>query len=285
MEVKPVHNTLLVTSWEARMKPLLLACLLLFIQATNVSAQSLDPQEQAQQIKTLTARIDMLEKRLAELEGTKAQATVAPAQQPASAAPAEAEAAMEGMPMTAQGEPSLTHPTLNIAGFSDFNFSATDQPGTKSGFNEGQFILHLNSNLSSKVSYMGELSLTARADANTGTPPAPNFNATLWNAALFDMNTTIVSRSPSAVITRRSITGIPNFTTANGCKTTVSRPGNGAVRRQVHSGSLCGRACRRSDASRRTEPQLQRRRRQRPWFLNQPAGRRLETITTLERGS
>src|SRR5207253_7321460 len=58
----------------------------------------------------------------------------------------------------------------------DFNFAATDQHGAKSGFNEGQFILHLSSALSSKVSYFGELSFTARADAGMGSPPAPGFN-------------------------------------------------------------------------------------------------------------
>ena len=68
-------------------------------------------------------------------------------------------------------------PNLKIAGFSDFNFSGSDQPGTKSGFTEGQFILHLNSNLSPKVSFMGEVSLTARTDAGTGTPAVTGFNA------------------------------------------------------------------------------------------------------------
>ena len=60
---------------------------------------------------------------------------------------------------------------------SDFNFSATDQRGTKSGFNEGQFTLHTASALSKKVTVFGELTLTARPDAGTGTPPAPGFNA------------------------------------------------------------------------------------------------------------
>jgi hypothetical protein len=73
------------------------------------------------------------------------------------------------------GEP-LTYPSLKIAGFSDFNFAGTDQHGTKSGFNEGQFVLHLNSNLSQKVTVLGEISLTARTDAGVGTPPAPGFN-------------------------------------------------------------------------------------------------------------
>jgi hypothetical protein len=73
-------------------------------------------------------------------------------------------------------EPPESHPdspTVRIAGFSDINFEATDRPGSRSGFNEGQFILHFSSALSPRVSFFGELSLTARADTGTGTPPAP----------------------------------------------------------------------------------------------------------------
>jgi hypothetical protein len=69
-----------------------------------------------------------------------------------------------------------TYPSLKVAGFSDFDFGASNQPGTKSGFNEGQFILHLNSNLAEKVTFLGELSLTARTDAGIGSPPATGFN-------------------------------------------------------------------------------------------------------------
>jgi len=56
-----------------------------------------------------------------------------------------------------------TYPSLKVAGFSDFNFSATDQPGSTSGFREGQFVLHFASPLSSRVSFFSELTLTARA--------------------------------------------------------------------------------------------------------------------------
>jgi hypothetical protein len=68
---------------------------------------------------------------------------------------------------------------LKVAGFSDVNFAATNQPGAHSGFNEGQFILHMTSALSSRVAFFGELSLTARSDAGTGSPAAAGFNAEL----------------------------------------------------------------------------------------------------------
>jgi hypothetical protein len=67
-------------------------------------------------------------------------------------------------------------PAMKLSGFSDFNFSATDAQGSRSGFNEGQFAAHLTSVLSPRVTVFGELSLTARADAGTGTPPATGFN-------------------------------------------------------------------------------------------------------------
>ncbi|HEV8523574.1 MAG TPA: hypothetical protein VGQ71_03665, partial [Terriglobales bacterium] len=53
------------------------------------------------------------------------------------------------------------YPSLNLRGFADVDFSATDEPGVRSGFNLGQFVLHLASPLSKKISYFGELSFTA----------------------------------------------------------------------------------------------------------------------------
>ena len=53
-------------------------------------------------------------------------------------------------------------PSLQIRGFGDIDFSATDQKGSISGFNLGQLVLHLASPLSEKVSYFGEVSFTAQ---------------------------------------------------------------------------------------------------------------------------
>jgi hypothetical protein len=53
-------------------------------------------------------------------------------------------------------------PSLQIRGFGDVDFSATDQKGSVSGFNLGQLVLHLASPLSEKVSYFGEISFTAQ---------------------------------------------------------------------------------------------------------------------------
>jgi hypothetical protein len=126
---------------------------------------------QAELIRTLLTRIDQLEKRVAELEG-KAGAPAAPLT-PAPAPPVEPEPVVHdhgSMPS------SSVFPAMRWTGFTDLNFSATDQRGSRSGFNEGQFILHVSSALSSRVSYFGELSIVARTDAGLGAPPAPGFN-------------------------------------------------------------------------------------------------------------
>ena len=63
---------------------------------------------------------------------------------------------------TAIREAETHYPSLQIRGFGDVDFSATNQKGSVSGFNLGQFVLHLASPLSKKVGYFGELSFTAR---------------------------------------------------------------------------------------------------------------------------
>jgi hypothetical protein len=126
---------------------------------------------QADLIQALLARIDRLEKRVAELE-TK---TGVPAElKPVAESPVVHDVTAHDHDAR---QPELSSsPSLRLAGFSDLNFAATDQHGAKSGFTEGQFILHLSSALNSRVSYFGELSLTARTDAGMGSPPAPGFN-------------------------------------------------------------------------------------------------------------
>ena len=140
-------------------------------------------------IEKLLARIDRLETRVAQLENPGVSVVpAAPAAPAAAAAPAQAaHAAHDTAPTADFGQP--VYPSLKIAGFSDFNFSATDLHGPSggfgtqtllgahSGFQEGQFALHLSSALSPRVGVFGEISMTARADAGTGTPAATGFNA------------------------------------------------------------------------------------------------------------
>jgi hypothetical protein len=68
------------------------------------------------------------------------------------------------------------YPSLKIAGFGDVNFSTTRRPEGSQGFALGQFVLHMTSELSPRVTFFGELSFTARTDAGTGSPSAVGFN-------------------------------------------------------------------------------------------------------------
>ncbi len=167
-------------------------CLSLSISPAVVRAQTANSSDSTELIRALLSRVEQLEKRVAELEGRSgapanaAQPAVVaaePAAAPAAKAPETVAAEPNQVASAPQvhmghgaGMPDMNAPSTHIAGFSDIDFAATDKPGSHSGFNEGQFVLHLNSALSSKVSFFGELSLSARTDAGTGTPPATGFN-------------------------------------------------------------------------------------------------------------
>jgi hypothetical protein len=74
------------------------------------------------------------------------------------------------------GTEAREYPSLKIAGFGDVNFLTTRRPEGAHGFVEGQFVLHMASELSPRVTFFGEISLTPRTDAGTGTPAAAGFN-------------------------------------------------------------------------------------------------------------
>jgi hypothetical protein len=160
-------------------------CLSLLFVPAVARAQSANSSDSTDLIRALLSRVEQLEKRVAELEGrpgpsAPAQPAVAVAE-PATRAPDTVPAGPNQVAEAPQvhmghGMPQMTAPSTHIAGFSDIDFTATNKSGSHSGFNEGQFVLHLNSALSSKVSFFSELSFTARPDAGTGTPPAPGFN-------------------------------------------------------------------------------------------------------------
>jgi hypothetical protein len=81
------------------------------------------------------------------------------------------------------------YPSLHLSGFADIDFSAQDRSEGPRGFSEGQFTLHLASALSPRVAVFGELTFTPRADAGTGNPPAPGFNAEVERAIIrFDQS-------------------------------------------------------------------------------------------------
>src|SRR6266852_3846098 len=177
----------------------LIVCFSVLLSQNMVRAQATKPNDSAEVVRAILARVDQLEKRVAELEGRSSPPVSAPpAPQPApSAAVAQTAPAPVTQPAVMGPDVHAGHmgtlqsivPSTHIAGFSDFDFGATDLHGAHSGFSEGQFVLHLNSAVSSKVSFFGELSLTARPDAGTGTPPAPGFNVEVERSIIrFEQN-------------------------------------------------------------------------------------------------
>jgi hypothetical protein len=76
-----------------------------------------------------------------------------------------------------QAPPATEYPSLRLSGFGDVNVATQSASEGPRGFTEGQFVLHLASALSPRVNVFGELSLTPRADAGTGSPAATGFNA------------------------------------------------------------------------------------------------------------
>ncbi|MBI4458442.1 MAG: hypothetical protein HY648_00105 [Acidobacteria bacterium] len=172
--------------------------LLLFGLPWSAGAQETNSDRQMELLGKLLARIERLEARVEELEqrpklslanarvelahmepaGLSMQAMEAmPGMQAGQGAESTQFGAQAGGPSAIPGaDTQLSQPSLRLSGFSDFNFSATDQSGSRSGFTEGQFALHVTSALSSKVNFFGEVSATARPDAGTGTPAATGFN-------------------------------------------------------------------------------------------------------------
>jgi hypothetical protein len=148
-------------------------CVAVLMCCGVASGQSAD----AELIRRLFDRVEQLERRVAELEGAKAGQVLPEAKKAAEApkpVPIPSDIHHGDPPVVTEG--SLQQPLLQIAGFSDVNFAASDDPRTRSGFSEGQFILHMTSQLSPRVNFFGELSFTARPDAGMGVPPAPGFN-------------------------------------------------------------------------------------------------------------
>ena len=144
---------------------------------TQASAASSEPS-----VQTLLERIQQLENRIDQLEARDRQIEVAQTPRPAAPTPTESPAAAAPTPAVPPSASSPTmaaihedhasigeirdterrFPSLQIRGFGDVDFSATDQKGSISGFNLGQLVLHLASPLSEKVSYFGEVSFTAQ---------------------------------------------------------------------------------------------------------------------------
>jgi len=73
----------------------------------------------------------------------------------------------EGIPSGTADETAArpTYPSLQFRGFTDFDYTTSDEPSGTTGFDLGQVVLHMVSPLARKVNYFGEVSVTPR---NTG---------------------------------------------------------------------------------------------------------------------
>jgi hypothetical protein len=152
-------------------RPLFVILVLLF-SAGLARGQDTPVSDQTEQIKALLARVELLEKQVAELKAASAAtagATAPPAAAPISSAPS-AETARQApqmhehtgqVPQEAMQQMETHYPSLQIRGFANADFSATDQKGTTSGFDLGQFDLHIASALSRKISYFAEVTVNA----------------------------------------------------------------------------------------------------------------------------
>jgi hypothetical protein len=155
------------------------------LAAGAVRAQSSPPADQAGEVRMLLERVQQLEKRVTELEARQASpqaATISAAIQPsaqqlpaqqAAQAPAAAGPGPGQHQHDVQEQQAATvqqmethYPSLQIRGFGDVDFSATDQKGKTSGFNLGQLDLHLASALSHKVTYFGEITFNAQPNGS-----------------------------------------------------------------------------------------------------------------------
>lgn len=166
-------------SEEGTVRRRLPVLVMMLFAASTAKAQSSPPPDQAEQVSMLLERVQRLERRLAEME-TKLAAASAPlelaANGPAAPKPELAEAAPSPGPghqhegrdeQTAVRQMETHYPSLQIRGFGDVDFSATDQQGATSGFNLGQLDLHMSSPLSRKVSYFGEMTFNAQPTGYT----------------------------------------------------------------------------------------------------------------------
>jgi hypothetical protein len=153
---------------------LVLASIMVLAESDSQPSSQAVPSEPT--VQSLLDRMQRLEKRISDLEERERQRAAA---QTLSSPPANAALPQAKQPVASSApdvhehatNPTLVqqaevhYPSLQIRGFGDVDFSATDQKGSLSGFNLGQFVLHVASPLSKKVSYFGEVSFTAQPTA------------------------------------------------------------------------------------------------------------------------
>lgn len=175
--------TLFWFSWRTRsyFRALVPAALLLCALPRQASAQDAAPSVDAQTVRDLLARVAQLEARVHSLEAEKAASAVAP---PAVSASPTMPAATATNPSPSNGEPlppaetpqtasnstmpmGIDSPHLQIRGFADVRYAASNLKGTTDSFALGQFNLFITSKLSDHFSVLSEAVTEADSETNT----------------------------------------------------------------------------------------------------------------------
>lgn len=167
----PIAST---TFWHVAAMRIVISGIVLVILTPAAIAQqpAAKPEPDTEVTKQLLKRVEELEARLKDLEAK--QANVAPSASPAptgTTADAAEEAAdhsheagtMQGMP----GIPIET-PTMQIKGFADVSYQASDQKRDKNAFVVGQVDLFITSHLSETLSMAAEVVIEAGEDNRIG---------------------------------------------------------------------------------------------------------------------
>lgn len=139
-------------------------------EASTTDTLTAGPNDERETIRQMRLEIESLEARIKEIE-TK-QAAQSGNQQMAQAAPANATVAANTTGAVSShpandsehDEMSNGRPSLQIQGFADVNFRASNQKGATNSFALGQLDLFLTSRLSEKFSVLGELIMEAGPD-------------------------------------------------------------------------------------------------------------------------
>jgi hypothetical protein len=125
-------------------------------QATAAPPAPAPTVEDPSAVEKLRARIEALEARLQEMEANQAKSAAASSAVAAPEAPSE-ERRLPVEPSEASDEAEATTPTLQIRGFGDLLFRASDQKGDAPSFALGDLDLFITSRLSEKLSVLSEL--------------------------------------------------------------------------------------------------------------------------------
>jgi outer membrane murein-binding lipoprotein Lpp len=147
--------------------PLILMMVMFFASGTSVVAQQSEGRDDTDTIKRLLKRVEQLEARIQQLESKQSQ-TASSEKADKVAAKREDEAPQIDAHGDSHDAMQAGSPALQIHGFSDINYKASDRKGSTNSFLVGQIDLFVTSRLSERFSVLGELVLEANEENEFG---------------------------------------------------------------------------------------------------------------------